>query len=151
MGSFFSQMFPQFHSAVTRGDGQTFEKGYTQGGSSQVALLVKNPPANAGRRKRCRFDSWVGNIPWRKKWQPTPVFLPGEFHGQRSLVGYSPQGHTELEKTEATQHACVLRVGTTKTLLLQLLWLRNTTSQHGVAGHIISAKNVHVLIPRPYE
>jgi len=36
------------------------------------------------------FDSWVGNIPWRKKQQPTPIFLPGESHGQRSLVGYSP-------------------------------------------------------------
>ena len=36
------------------------------------------------------FDPWVGKIPWRRKWQPTPVFLPGESHGQRSLVGYSP-------------------------------------------------------------
>ena len=37
-----------------------------------------------------RFDPWVGRIPWDRKWQPTPVFLPGEFHGQRSLAGYSP-------------------------------------------------------------
>ena len=37
------------------------------------------------------FDPWVGKIPWRRKWQPTPVFLPGESHGWRSLVGYSPQ------------------------------------------------------------
>ena len=36
---------------------------------------------------RCRFDLWVGNIPWRRKWQPTPVFLPLKSHGQRSLVG----------------------------------------------------------------
>ena len=35
------------------------------------------------------FDSWVGKTPWRRKWQPTLVFLPGEFHGQRSMVGYS--------------------------------------------------------------
>ena len=44
---------------------------------------------------RCRrhgFDPWVGKILWRRKWQPTPVFLPGKFHGQRSLVGYSPSG-----------------------------------------------------------
>ena len=41
------------------------------------------------------FDPWVGKIPWRGKWQPTPVFLPGEFHGQRSLVGCSPRGHKE--------------------------------------------------------
>ena len=41
-------------------------------------------------RRRCRFSSWVAKIPWRRKWQPTPVFLPGESHGQRSLVGHSP-------------------------------------------------------------
>ena len=41
--------------------------------------------------KRCRFDHWVGKIPWRRKWQPTPVFLPEESHGQRSLAGYSPK------------------------------------------------------------
>ena len=45
------------------------------------------------RHKRCRFDPWVEKIPWRRKWQPTPVFLPGESHGQRSLAGYSPWGH----------------------------------------------------------
>ena len=44
------------------------------------------------RCKRCRFNSWVGKIPWRRKWQPTPVFLPGKSHGERSLVGYSPWG-----------------------------------------------------------
>ena len=52
--------------------------------------VVKNPPASSGDGKRCGLDPWVGKIPWRSKWQPTPVFLPGEFHGQRSLVGYSP-------------------------------------------------------------
>ena len=55
---------------------------------SQVALVVKNPPTNAGDIKRCRFDPWVGKIPWRRPWQPTPVFLPRESHGQRSLAGY---------------------------------------------------------------
>ena len=43
--------------------------------------------------RRLRFDSWVRKIPWRRKWQPTPVLLPGESHGQRSLAGYSPWGH----------------------------------------------------------
>ena len=42
------------------------------------------------------------HVMWRRKWQPTPVFSPGEFHGQRSLVGYSPQGHTESDMTEVT-------------------------------------------------
>jgi len=39
------------------------------------------------------FDLWVGKIPWRRKWQSTPVFLPGKSHGQKSLTGYSPWGH----------------------------------------------------------
>ena len=52
---------------------------------------MKNPPDN-GRDsfKRWRFDPWVRKIPWRRKWQPTPVFLPGKSHGQRRLVGYIP-------------------------------------------------------------
>ena len=48
----------------------------------------------------CRFDPWVGMIHWRREWQPTPVFLPGEFHGQRSLAGYSPWCHKESDMTE---------------------------------------------------
>ena len=46
------------------------------------------------------FDPWVWKIPWRRKWQSTPVFLPGDSHGWRSLVGYSPQGRKELDTTE---------------------------------------------------
>ena len=46
------------------------------------------------------FDPWVGKIPWRREWLPIPVFLPGESHGQRSLVGYSPRGRKELDTTE---------------------------------------------------
>ena len=57
--------------------------------------MVKNPPANAGG-----FDSWLRKIPWRRKWQPTPVFLPGEPHGQRSLEGYSPWDGKESDTTE---------------------------------------------------
>ena len=47
------------------------------------------------------FDPWVGKIPWRRKWQPTPVFLYVESHGQRSLVGYSPRGHKESDTSES--------------------------------------------------
>ena len=50
------------------------------------------------------FDSWVGKIPWRREWLPTPVFCPGEFHGQKSLVGCSPWGHKELDTTERLSH-----------------------------------------------
>jgi len=46
------------------------------------------------------FNSWVGKIPCRREWQPTPVFWPGEFHGQRSLAGYSPWGHKESDMTK---------------------------------------------------
>ena len=50
--------------------------------------------------RRPGFDPWVGKIPWRREWQPTPVFLPGEFHGQRSLEDYSPWGQKEPDMTE---------------------------------------------------
>ena len=62
----------------------------------------KEPTCQCRRWKRCRFNPWVRKIPWRKEWQPTPVFLPGESHGQRSLEGYSPQGHKE---SDTTKHA----------------------------------------------
>ena len=45
------------------------------------------------RRCRCGFDPWIGKIPWNRKWQLAPVFLPGDYHGQRSLAGYSSWGH----------------------------------------------------------
>ena len=52
------------------------------------------------RPKRGGFDPWVRKIPWKRAWQPTPVFLPGESHGWRSLTGYSPWGHKESDTTE---------------------------------------------------
>ena len=59
-------------------------------------------------RRRCRFDPWVRKIPWRRKWQPTPVFLPGKFYGQRSLAGYSPWGHRKSDMTEwLGPHMCI--------------------------------------------
>ena len=60
---------------------------------AQVTLVIKNLPVNARD---------TSSIPWRRTWHPTPVFLPGESHGQRSLAGYSPQGCTETDITEAT-------------------------------------------------
>ena len=65
--------------------------------ASLIAQAVKNLPA---MQKRLGFHPWVGKIPWRRKWQPTPVFLPGESQGQRSLVSYSPWGGKELDMTE---------------------------------------------------
>ena len=59
------------------------------------------PGGSDGQQSACKVKNpWVRKTPWRKKWQPTPVFLPGEFQGQRSLASYSPRGHKELDKTE---------------------------------------------------
>ena len=62
----------------------------------------KEPAGQCRRHKRYGFDPWIRKIPWRRKWQPTPVFLSGESHGQRSLAGYSPWGRTESDTTEVT-------------------------------------------------
>ena len=63
--------------------------------------VVNNLSANSGdARDEGLIHPWVWKAPWRKEWQPTPVFFPGELHGQKSLVGYSPQGHKELDTTE---------------------------------------------------
>ena len=59
--------------------------------------MVRNPPANAGDEGD---DPWVGKIPWRRAWQPIPVFLPGESHAQRSLAGY--MGLKQPDTTEVT-------------------------------------------------
>ena len=64
---------------------------------------------NAGNVGRHKFNPQVRMIPWRRAWQPTPVFLPGESHGQRILAGYSPLGCKESDMTEATEHAHTCR------------------------------------------
>ena len=61
----------------------------------------KEPACQCRRQERCRFNPWVGRIPWRRAWKRTPGFLPGESHGQRGLVGYS-QGHKESDTTDVT-------------------------------------------------
>ena len=61
----------------------------------------KEPAYQCKRCKRCGFDPWVREIPWRRALQPTPEFLPGESHGHRSLEGYGLQGRKGLDVTEA--------------------------------------------------
>ena len=75
-------------------------RGFPDGSSS-------NKPACQCRRHR--FDSWVRNIPCRKRWQPTQVFLPGKPHGQRSPAGYSPWG---CKESDTTEHTCTQRCDT---------------------------------------
>ena len=60
----------------------------------------KDSACQCRRHKKHAFDPWVRKIPWSRKWQPTPVFLPGKSHGQRILVGYSPRGRKESDTTE---------------------------------------------------
>ena len=67
----------------------------------------KEPSCQSRSWKRPMFDPWVRKILWRRKWQPTAVFLPGKSHGQRRLVGYSPGCHEELDTVEwLSTHAC---------------------------------------------
>ena len=68
----------------------------------------KETACQCRRHKRRGFDLWVRKIPWKRTWQSTSVFLPGESHEQRSLVGYSPWGHKESDRTEATAHTHAL-------------------------------------------
>ena len=73
----------------------------------------------------------MGKIPWRRAWQPTPAFLPGESQGQRSLTGYSPWGRKELDTTERlSTHMCILNPGPSWQLprSLKICWLDNSTS-----------------------
>ena len=84
-------------------------------------------------RGRCGFDPWVRKIPWRRKWQSTPVFLPGISHGQRSLVGYSPWGCKESEMTE--QLCTQTRVGLTTSQLLKILTLYQIVLIWSMAPH----------------
>ena len=74
--------------------------------------------------RRCMFDPWVAKIPWRRKWQSTPVFLLGKSHGQRSLAGYRPWDH-QVRYACTTKHAHTINV-------LQSVWILPTTKQRNV-------------------
>ena len=73
-----------------------------------MVLVVKNLPANAGNIKRCWFNPWFRKIPWRRAWQPTPIFLLGKSHGQRSLADYSPKCHKELDMTKHAKNIALI-------------------------------------------
>ena len=81
----------------------------------------KESSCHCRRHKRRGFNPWVGNIPWNKKWQFPLVFLPGRFHGQRSLEGYSPRGHKESDTTEwLSTHKVNYRLNLTPILRLHV-------------------------------
>ena len=66
--------------------------------------MIKSPPA----MQETGVCSLGLKIPWKREWQPSPIFLPGEFHGQRSLAGYSPWGHKESDTTEQRTHILLI-------------------------------------------
>ena len=80
--------------------------------ASQVAS-DKQHACQCRSHNRLGFDPWVGKIPWSRKWQPTPIFLPGRSHEQRSLVGYSPLGlatvQTWLKRHSTSPNSCIFR------------------------------------------
>ena len=84
---------------------------------------------------RCRFDPGVWKIPWRRKWQPTPIFLPGESHGQRSLAVYSPWGRKELGITERL----TLSLSLSLTLRSALEFLHYPATELIIAGSCIKS------------
>ena len=92
-----------------------------------LVQLLRGPLAETGgsdgkesvyQGKRHKFDSCIRKIPWRRKWQPTPVFLPGKSHGQGSLEGYSPRGHKSWTglSIEHTHPAYLLKLKSTFSL-----------------------------------
>ena len=79
-------------------------------------MLVGFPGGSDGEESTCNAGALVPSLcqedPWRRTWEPTPVFLPGESHGQKSLEGYSPWGHKELDVTERLTRPCLYCSGT---------------------------------------
>ena len=108
--------------------------------ASPVAQTVKNLPVE--------WETWVdpcfGKIPWRRKWKPTPVFLPGEFREQRSLVGYSPWGHEVSDMNWAPTYAYVISI---YILMIKewLIWELQFLSTHVIQVSILY-KEAYVLL-----
>ena len=94
----FTILFTSCPKCVSQNKRQKRHNGHTNLGNAAWVIRLprwasgKEPACQCRRRKRHRFNPWVREIPWRRAWQPTPVFLPGESHRQRSLVSYSPWG-----------------------------------------------------------
>ena len=116
------------------------QRNQSWGQSIYCSLSNGLPRCSSGKEparqcKRHKFHPWARKIPWRRKWQPTKIFLPGQSHGQRSLVGCSPWGGKELDTTEVTLHT---HMPSSKELYCQLcqgsmvkhrsLWARRNSS-----------------------
>ena len=110
----------------------SFENGCTLGKGFLGGASGKEPARQCRRHQRCEFDPWVREIPWRRTWQPTPVFLPGKFHKQWSLMRYSPGDCKKSDLTERlnTHTHCLYLRGTVEsfTNCLSLLAVATLTS-----------------------
>ena len=94
--------------------------------SVTLTFLYELPRWFSGKETACQckrhgFDPWVRKIPWRREWLPTPIFLPGEFHGQRSLAGYSPWGHKRVRHDLAAEQKQPFFILFSRTLSIQYL------------------------------
>ena len=107
--------------------------------------VVKNLPANAGNR-RCRFDPWVEKIPWKRKWQPTPVFVPGKFHEKESLAG-KPQSMKSQRMWCNGAHVYIMYIISDMIILTcdRLYFLRLQITADGDCSHEIKR---HLLFGR---
>ena len=109
--------------------------------------MVNNLPANAGD-VRDSFNPWVGKIPWRKKWQRTPGYLPGKSHGQRSLAGYSPWNHKRVREdlaTEQQQQKCSIMLTESSLIIVrEPIGSRKLECLH--SNPVFAAKWTHKLV-----
>ena len=87
---------------------------------------------------RLRFNSWVGMNPWRRKWQPTPIFLCGKFHGQRSLACFSPMGLPRVRHTQRLNHYCTVTIMERKKKLMVPYYCRVNCDLQSGKVHIIN-------------
>ena len=115
------------------------------------AFLVAQPVRICLQCRRPGFDPWVGKIPWRRNWQSTPVFLPGEFHGQRSPVGYSPWDHKELDMTEQLTHTLHILKGIKWNKSLYLESHRHSLSSCEVFNVWVAAHGKHSHDPVSWD
>ena len=84
---------------------------------------------------------WVGKFPWIRAWQPTSVFLPGEFQGQRGLAGYSSWGLKELDTTEVTWHVCTQEFGINRYTLLHIRQINKSVSMGNYIPYLVLTYN----------